>query len=86
MSIIPISTGRKYQPATSTSNFKVSNAPAYVAQTFAQNSTPIECCEQDSIQVYVSDAEAKVIASKAKKAGLSLNEYMRHAALGFPIT
>lgn len=79
-----ISTGRKYQSATS--KFKGSNAQSYVAQTFSQGNTPIESFEQDSIKVYVSDAEAKVIASKAKKAGLSLNEYMRHAALGFPIS
>jgi len=79
-----ISTGHKYQ--TATSKVKGSNAASYVAQTFTQDNTPIECFEQDSIKVYLSDAEAKVIASKAKKAGLNLNEYMRHAALGFPMS
>lgn len=39
-----------------------------------------------SFVVSLSDAEAQVIRNKAKKAGLSINEYMRNAALGFPIT
>ena len=32
-----------------------------------------------------SDAEAQVIKNKARKAGLSVNEYIRNAALGFPM-
>ena len=35
--------------------------------------------------VFLSDAEAKVIENKAKKAGLSINEYLRNTALGFPV-
>lgn len=35
--------------------------------------------------VSLSDAEAQVIKKKAKKAGVSINEYMRNAALGFPM-
>lgn len=79
-----ISTSHKYKSAKS--KVKDSNTSAHVAQTCTENKTSIECFEQDSIKVYVSDAEAKVIANKAKKAGLSLNEYMRHAALGFPVS
>lgn len=75
-----ISTSHKYE----SSKVKISNSH-YVSQTFTQAKTQSESLEQESIKVYVSDAEAKVIASKAKKAGLSLNEYMRHAALGFPM-
>ena len=37
------------------------------------------------IESFVSDAEKQVILSKAKKAGLSVSEYLRHAALGFPL-
>lgn len=32
-----------------------------------------------------SDAEAQVIKNKARKAGLSVSEYIRNAALGFPM-
>ena len=39
-----------------------------------------------SFVVSLSDAEAQVIKNKAKKAGISVNEYMRNAALGFPIS
>ena len=35
--------------------------------------------------VFLSDAEARVIENKAKKAGLSINEYLRNTALGFPV-
>ena len=35
--------------------------------------------------VFLSDAEATVIENKAKKAGLSINEYLRNTALGFPV-
>lgn len=38
-----------------------------------------------NIMVSLSDAEAQVIMSKAKKVGLSVNEYIRNAALGFPM-
>ena len=39
----------------------------------------------DDFIVSVSDAEAQVIKNKAKKVGLSVNEYIRNAALGFPM-
>ena len=39
----------------------------------------------DDFIVSVSDAEAQVIRNKAKKVGLSVNEYIRNAALGFPM-
>ena len=82
-----ISTGSECKYSTSqVTQAKDSNAKPYTAKAFAQDKTPIEYFEQDSIRVYVSDAEAKVIANKAKKAGLSINEYMRHAALGFPMS
>ena len=38
-----------------------------------------------NIMVSLSDAEAQVIMNKAKKVGLSVNEYIRNAALGFPM-
>ncbi len=38
-----------------------------------------------TFEVSLSDAEAQVIRSKAKKAGISVNEYVRNAALGFPM-
>lgn len=38
-----------------------------------------------SFVISLSDAEAEVIKNKAKKAGISINEYMRNAALGFPM-
>lgn len=65
-----ISTSYKYESANSKVN----------------GSNTSTCFEPDSIKVYVSDAEGKVIANKAKKAGLSLSEYMRYAALGFPLS
>ena len=42
--------------------------------------------DRNILEVCVSNAEARVITCKAKKAGLSINEYMRQAALGFPIS
>ena len=41
--------------------------------------------DSNSIVVYLSDAEATVIENKAKKVNLSVNEYIRMAALGFPM-
>ena len=41
--------------------------------------------DRNTIEVCMSDAEAKVITSKANKAGMSTNEYIRQAALGFPM-
>ncbi|MEM6611015.1 MAG: hypothetical protein AAF652_01960 [Cyanobacteria bacterium P01_C01_bin.72] len=38
-----------------------------------------------SFVVSLSDAEAQVIRHKAKKAKVSVNEYIRNAALGFPM-
>ncbi len=37
------------------------------------------------VPVFLSDAEVRVIANKAEKAGISLNEYIRNSALGFPM-
>ncbi len=48
----------------------------------AISSAPIN---SNKIEIFVSDAETQVIISKAKKAGISVNEYIRYAALGFPI-
>ncbi len=39
----------------------------------------------NKIEIFVSDAETQVIINKAKKAGISINEYIRYAALGFPL-
>ena len=41
--------------------------------------------DSNNFMVSVSDAEAQVIKNKAKKVGLSVNEYIRNAALGFPM-
>lgn len=35
--------------------------------------------------VSLSDAEAQVIRHKAQKAGVNVKEYLRNAALGFPM-
>ena len=39
----------------------------------------------NAFSVSFSDAEAQVIKNKARKAGLSVSEYIRNAALGFPM-
>ena len=52
----------------------------YQSQTIS--STAIH---NNKIEIFVSDAETQVIISKAKKAGISVNEYIRYAALGFPL-
>ena len=41
--------------------------------------------ETNTFMVSLSDAEAQVIRHKAQKAGMSISEYLRNAALGFPI-
>lgn len=41
--------------------------------------------ESNMLNVYLSDAEVQVIQNKANKAGISVNEYIRNAALGFPV-
>lgn len=41
--------------------------------------------DSNNFMVSLSDAEAQVIMSKAKKVDLSVNEYIRNAALGFPM-
>ena len=41
--------------------------------------------DSNSVIVCLSDAEARVIENKAKKANLSIDEYIRNAALGFPM-
>lgn len=51
-------------------------------QSKTSSYTPIN---NNRIEVFVSDAESQVIINKARKAGISVNEYIRYAALGFPI-
>jgi hypothetical protein len=41
--------------------------------------------ERHKIEIFATDAEKRVIESKAKKAGVSINTYMRYAALGYPM-
>lgn len=41
--------------------------------------------DTNSFIVSLSEAEARVIEHKAKKANISINEYLRNAALGFPM-
>ena len=41
--------------------------------------------DTNTFMVSLSDAEAQVIRHKAKKARVSVNEYIRNAALGFPM-
>ena len=42
--------------------------------------------DSNIVPVFLSDAEVRVIANKAQKAGISLNEYIRNSALGFPMS
>ena len=41
--------------------------------------------ERQKIEIFATDAEKRVIESKAKKAGVSINTYIRYAALGYPM-
>ena len=41
--------------------------------------------DRNTFIISLSEAEAQVIKQKAKKAGVHVNEYIRNAALGFPI-
>ena len=41
--------------------------------------------DTNTFSVSLSDAEAQVIKNKARKAGIKVNEYIRNAALGFPM-
>jgi hypothetical protein len=41
--------------------------------------------ERQKIEIFATEAEKRVIESKAKKAGVSINTYMRYAALGYPM-
>lgn len=41
--------------------------------------------DRNKFIVSLSDAETQVIKQKAKKAGIHVNEYIRNAALGFPM-
>ncbi len=41
--------------------------------------------ERQKIEIFATEAEKRVIESKAKKAGLSVNAYMCYAALGYPM-
>lgn len=65
-----LSTSRKFTSVSSSQSDRV-NSLSYF--------------DRNTLEVCVSEAEAQVIMSKARKAGLSVNEYMRHAALGFPM-
>ena len=49
------------------------------------NLTSSSHIDSNSVVVRLSDAEAQVIKNKAEKANLSINEYIRTAALGFPM-
>jgi len=40
----------------------------------------------NTLSVSLSDAETQVIKHKANKAGISVSEYIRNAALGFPMS
>ena len=42
--------------------------------------------DTNTFVVSLSDAEAQVIEKKAKKAGIRIDEYIRNAALGFPMS
>ena len=50
----------------------------------AEIASPLQF-ESNLLNVYLSDAEVQVIQNKANKAGISVNEYIRNAALGFPV-
>lgn len=41
--------------------------------------------DTNTFTISLSDAEAQVIRHKAKKARVSVQEYLRNAALGFPM-
>lgn len=41
--------------------------------------------DTNTFRVSLSDAEAQVIKNKARKAGVEVAEYIRSAALGFPM-
>ncbi len=41
--------------------------------------------DTNTFSVCLSDAEAQVIKNKARKAGVKVTEYIRNAALGFPM-
>ncbi|MEM7761902.1 MAG: hypothetical protein AAGF83_10620 [Cyanobacteria bacterium P01_G01_bin.67] len=56
----------------------ISNDQVKLASSFDLNAS--------SFVISLSDAEAQVIRNKARKAGISVNEYMRNAALGFPMS
>ena len=47
--------------------------------------TSVSQIDNNTVNVFLSDAEAQVIKNKANKAGISVNEYIRNAALGFPM-
>ncbi|MGB5635463.1 MAG: hypothetical protein WBM44_14020 [Waterburya sp.] len=50
----------------------------------AQVTSPFQF-DTNTFSVSLSDAEAQVIKNKARKAGIKVNEYIRNAALGFPM-
>lgn len=57
---------------------------SFISTDKAKIASPVQF-DTNALNVYVSDAEAQVIQNKAKKAGISVNEYIRNAALGFPM-
>jgi|GEM_PF-3580980 len=51
----------------------------------ASKTAPSFHLDTNTFIVSLSDAEAQVIRHKANKAGVSVSEYIRNAALGFPM-
>lgn len=50
-----------------------------------KSNTSLRQLDTSTFLVFLSDAEAQVIRHKANKAGINVNEYIRNAALGFPM-
>ena len=50
-----------------------------------KKTTSLRKLDTSTVLVSLSDAEAQVIRHKAEKAGINVNEYIRNAALGFPM-
>lgn len=81
-----ISTEQKLNTASPSSINQLDQRHLAFTQVSVNNKAEyMETVDCYTIKVFASDAEAQVIASKARKSGLNVNEYMRQAALGFPI-
>lgn len=57
---------------------------SFISTDKAKIASPFQF-DVNTFSVCLSDAEAQVIQNKAKKAGISVNEYIRNASLGFPM-